>query len=144
MREILGNNLIRFFENNNSFCECAKLKYKGNEYEVWEVSDELFVQMCDMHEDEFYKFAGDDAWWRSSEGSIMGIANVKFMVNGEYLLGWDSRIYLSKKGHKYENLSDYLCNCIGVSQPRNVCALVTDLAIYNGMTMTELFEKYEG
>ncbi len=122
----------------------AEIKYASDKYEVWEVSDDLYKQMCDMSEEEFYKIAGDYAWWRNSKGSIMGIPDVKFTVNGECLLGWDSRICLNKEGHKYENLSDYLCNCFGVSQPRNVCALVTDLAIYNDMTIAELFEKYEG
>ena len=72
------------------------------------------------------------------------IPDVEFEVNGETLIGWDSPIYSSKIGHKYKSLSDYLCNCVGASQPRNVCACAMDLAKYNDMTMGELFDKYEG
>ena len=50
---------------------------------------------------------------------------------------------ISNKGNRYESLSDYLCNCVGVSEPKNVCACAMDLAKYNDMTMAELFEKYE-
>lgn len=44
---------------------------------------------------------------------------------------------------RYESLLEYLCENIGASQPRNVCALAVDLAKYNNMTMGELFTKYE-
>ena len=38
MKEILGNDLEQFFNGEiNGSCT-----YKGNEYEVWEVSDEVF------------------------------------------------------------------------------------------------------
>ena len=97
-----------------------------------------------MSEEEFIKLAGEDAWWRQSYGSNLGSPDVKFEVNGKYLVGWGSPIYDSKIGYAYEDLSEYLCGCIGVSQPRNVCACATDLAKYNNMTMGELFEKYEG
>lgn len=109
-----------------------------------EVSDDLFTKMCNMSEEEFFGIAGEDAWWRSSTGSIIGVPDTEFDVNGNNLVAWDSPIYESKKDNKYENLSDYLCNCIGASQPRNVCACAMDLAKYNDITMGELFEKYEG
>lgn len=68
---------------------------------------------------------------------------VNFKVNGEYLLGWDLGIYENNK-YEYSNLSQYLCEHLGISQPRNACALAVDLAKYNDMTIAELFEKYEG
>ena len=48
------------------------------------------------------------------------------------------------KPHKYDCLTDYLSEELGCSQPGNVCALVMDLARYNGMSMSELFSKFEG
>lgn len=143
MIEILGNNLKQFFDIIDNPPSNAEITYAGDRYEVWEVSDELFVKMCDMSEEEFVEMAGEDAWWRSSEGSNLGYPDAEFEVNSENLTGWDSPIYSSKIGHRYENLSDYLCNCIGASLPRNVCACAMDLAKYNDMTMAELFEKYE-
>lgn len=110
--EILGDNLKKFFDAIDSKCSEADIAYAGNRYEVWKVSDGLFKRMCDMSDDEFVKLAGEDAWWRSAEGSNLGIPDTKFKVNGEMLLGWNWR---DKKRRKYENLSDYLCECVGAS-----------------------------
>ena len=143
MVEILGKNLKQFFDIIDNPPNNAEITYAGDRYEVWEVSDELFVKICDMSEEEFVGIAGEDAWWRQSYGSNLGYPDAEFEVNGKNLTGWDSPIYDGKIGNKYENLSDYLCNCIGVSQPRNVCACAVDLAKYNDITMGELFEKYE-
>lgn len=145
MKEILGNNLTLFFNLMDKNCNQAEVAYVDNKYEVWGVSDKLFKKMCDMTEEQFVELAGEDAWWRSSDGSNLWAEDIiEFEVNGKEMVGWDSPIYESKKGHKYENLSEYLCECIGVSQPKNVCACAMDLAKFNGMTMGELFSKYEG
>ena len=144
MVEILGKNLKQFFDIIDNPPSDADITYAGNRYEVWKVSDELFLKMRNMSEEKFVKIAGEDAWWRQSYGSNLGYPDAGFEVNGKNLTGWDSPIYDSKIGNKYENLSDYLCNCIGVSQPRNVCACAMNLAKYNDMTMGELFKKYEG
>lgn len=143
MIEILGNNLKKFFDIIDNPPNDAEITYSGNKYEVWEVSEQLFQRMYNISEEEFVELAGEDAWWKSSTGNILGVPDTEFDVKGNDLVAWDSLIYESKKGNKYENLSDYLCNCIGVSQPKNVCACAMDLAKYNNMTMAELFEKYE-
>lgn len=144
MVEILGDNLKKFFDIIDNPSKDAEITYAGNRYEVWEVSDELHKKMCDMSEEEFVELAGEDAWWRSSTGSVLGVPDAEFDINDNDLTAWDSPIYESKKSNKYENLSEYLCECVGVSQPRNVCACAMDLAKYNNMTLGELFEKYEG
>ena len=41
MKEILGHNLKQFFDKNDN----VKNTYTGEEYEVWEVSDEIFSRM---------------------------------------------------------------------------------------------------
>lgn len=97
--------------------------------------------MCDMSEEEFVELAGESIWWRSAEGSNLGVPNTKFIVNGEELLGWNWR---DKKRMKYEDLSDYLCECVGASTEKNVCVCSPDLAKYNNITMAELFREYEG
>ena len=144
MKEILGKNLKKFFDTIDNPPNDAEITSAGDKYEVWKVSDELFEKMCNMTEEKFIGIAGEDAWCRQSYGSNLGYPDAEFEVNGKNLTGWDSPIYDSKIGNKYENLSDYLCNCVGVSQPRNVCACAMDLAKYNDITMGELFEKYEG
>lgn len=140
MREILGNNLAVFFTN---AVIKANQTYKGKRYEIWEVSEYDYEKMCNMSEEDFTDYASDDgAWWRGSEGSIMDIPDVEFIINGEKMIGWNTRG--EYENYQYANLSDYLCYGIGASQPKNVCALAIDLAKYNNITMSELFTKYEG
>jgi len=151
MKEILGNNLFNFIIeiSNRKDYNRHQRTYKGKQYEVWEVSDDLFEDMCNMSEEEFVKMAGEDAWWRYCEGSVLETPDATIYINGNKMLGWadepwededeedDWEIYSS-------SLTEYLCDVVGVSQPRNVCALAMDLAKYNNMTMGELFTKYEG
>ena len=140
MIEILGNNLKQFFDIVDNPPNDAEITYASGRYEVWEISDELHKRMCDMSEEEFIEMAGEDAWWRSSTGSVLGIPDTEFKVNGEYLLGWNR---WEREWNTYINLSEYLCECVGASTGKNVCACAMDLAKYNDMTMAELFEKYE-
>ena len=105
--------------------------------------------MCDMSEEKFVELAGEDAWWRSAEGSVLGSPDTKVYINGHELFGWSGRYWEDiDEDDEFEirsnNLSDYLCDVIGASQPRNACALSVDLARYNNMTMAELFAKCEG
>lgn len=142
MKEILGYNLLRFFNTVTSHLKEAEVTYYDDRYEVWEVSDELYSKMCDMSEEEFAKLAGEEAWWIYAEGSSMGDPNADFIINEEEMIGWNERG--KYENFQYDNLSDYLCYGIGASDETNVCALVVDLAKYNNMTMSELFTKYEG
>lgn len=142
--EILGNNLKTFFDEVDLNEEKAKITYCNRRYEIWEVSEDLFELMCSMKEEVFRTIAGNEAWWRSSSGCILGRPDAKYKVNGKYLIGWDSSVYKSKRGKKFDSLTEYLCECVGASTGRNVCACAVDLAKYNGMTMAELFKKYEG
>ena len=144
MKEILGNNLEQFFNTDIN----GKCTYKGREYEVWEVSNKVFNAMCDMSEEEFEKLAGKYAWWRSAKGSTLGIPDTTVYINGHEILVWGRMPWDYDEEDKDEiyasHLTNYLCDVIGVSQPRNVCALAVDLAKYNNMTLGELFTKYEG
>ena len=104
--------------------------------------------MCNMSEEEFINIAGENAWWGSAEGSVLWEPMAKSIVNGESLVCWDDDYYLPDEYEEepckeFESLSEYLCNEVGASLPRNVCACAMDLAKYNNMTMAELFEKYE-
>lgn len=147
MKEILGGNLKRFFDTVDNKCANADITYAGNRYEVWKVSNKLFEQMCEMSEEKFVELAGEDAWWRSSTGCVLGVPYEKNIVNGHKLISWSKGYFdceASRRSRKYQSLSEYLCECVGVSLPRNVVACAMDLAKYNNMTMGELFEKYEG
>ena len=145
MKEILGNNLKHFFNTEIN----GELTYKGNRYEVWEVSDETFNIMCEMTEEKFVELASEDAWWRSAEGSNQGVPDTTAYINGHEMLAWAGEPWEDEdEDDEFEIyascLTNYLCDVMGASQPKNVCALAVDLAKYNGMTMGELFTKYEG
>lgn len=147
MKEILGRNLKKFFDTVDSKCKNADITYAGDRYEVWEVSDELFDKMCDMSEEEFVVLAGEDAWWRSAEGSNLGIPDTTVHINGHELLGWVGKPWVDGDIEieiYSDSLTDYLCDVVGASQPKNVCAYAVDLSKYNNMTIGELFTKYEG
>lgn len=167
MKEILGNNLEQLF--NNVFS--GNRTYKGSKYEVWELSNEAFDTICDMSDEKFEELAGEDAWWRSADGSNQDVPDSKYVINGEEIIAWDGYrrceyyddccedceeridgeceasdedIECCCGPRIYNTLSEYFCEEIGASQPKNVCALAVDLAEYNGLTMGELFTKYEG
>ena len=152
MKEILGNNLKLFFDTIDFTYSDAELMYKGREYEVWEVSDNLYDKMCSMTEETFFKLAGEDACWRWSSGSVINDVIGDCNIHGYLMQGW---IYKPWNDHynfstcytdvpTYSSLTEYLCDHIGASTLKNVCALAMDLAKYNDMTMAELFNKYEG
>lgn len=145
MKEILGNNLEQLFNSETN----GNRTYKGDRYEVWEITNEMFDIMCDMSEELFIELAGENAWWRSADGSVLSVPDTKVYINGHEMLGWAGEPWEDEdEDEEFEiyasNLSNYLCDVIGASQPRNVCALAVDLAKYNNMTMGELFTKYEG
>ena len=141
--------------------------YSGEQYKVCEIEKSDFKTIADISEDEWKSNWG---WWRSAKGSNMGTPYEIFIVNGQMLIGWSgyrredlraeweneddnekaSYHYSVKKyeddimPREYKNLSEYLCEEIGASSPKNVCALAVDLAKANGMTMAKLFKVFEG
>lgn len=147
MKEILGNNLEQFFfvldypEEYGAVCT-----YKSNRYEVWLMDDEIFDMIADMSEEEFTKFACEDAWWRSSNGSVLySLDKCEVTINNQKMIGWIRKHWNEEisKDVNYKSLSEYLCEFIGASMPRNVVACAMDLAKFNHLTMGALFEKYE-
>jgi hypothetical protein len=172
MREIIGENLQTFFDNTGI---TATKTYSGHigywpQFEVWEISEEDYDDICIMTEDEYEHFAADGSWWRGADGSNMGMINEEFIINGlpimawrneyrvgEYINDWndmneeerdeyeDFEDFLNTWFPKeYAHLTTYFCDELGASTERNVCALATDLAKYNNITMAELFRRYGG
>ena len=62
-------------------------------------------------------------------------------INGHEIICWERDDHYNDE---YDTLLDYMCDEIGASQPRNVCALAVDLARANGISMAELFSIYQG
>lgn len=129
-------------------------KYCEN-YQVWELSDEDYEKLCAISDADW---KDDWGWWRLAEGSNLGCVYVRYNINNHYIKAWDgvSRLdfYEENKSlkpedrywaeRKYSTLLEYFCDEIGVSTEKNVCAVATDLAKQNNMTMAELFVKFQG
>lgn len=155
MKEILGQQLdvaIRELgiSATKTYEELTNSDYK---HQVWEVKDKDFEILCNIDEDSWKSEWG---WWRHSEGSNMDNSLSEFYINNQKITAWDgtSRIETNKEAEdeddeylferEYSNLLEYFCDEMGASQPRNICALAVDLAKINNMTMSELFQVYQG
>lgn len=116
---------------------------ENTSYQVYEVSEEDFQKLSD---DADNRDLGDGHWknggWRWCEGSNQGDPNAEMFVNGEPILCWEKD--REWKDDVYRDLLTYLCEEMGCSAFRNVCALAKDLAKYNNMKLAELFAKYQG
>lgn len=129
------------------------------EYQVWLLSKEDFDNICAIDNDDW---KDDWGWWRHAYGSNLGTVDCAYVINGEKLMAWDG---LQRKewcrdcsdcagtekdkdecfhDHQYPDILIYLCDEIGASTERNVCACTIDLAWQNNLTLAELFKRYLG
>ena len=143
-------------------------------FEVWKITDEVLEKISDISDEEWDALCQDistNSWWRYSEGSNMGKINGIFTINGQKIVAWrnkykvedlfteyyfeldeaekaeytDAEDYVNTwLARGYRNLMEYFCEELGASNERNVCALATDLAEYNGIGLGELFAIYGG
>lgn len=131
--------------------------YKGEDYGVYEVTEEEFEILC---KDEQNENGFDNCGWRYAIGSNKNQPDKKIIINKKEIIAWydDSNDFDNKeerecylKEHngvmpleRFSSLLDYLCYEMGCSSPRNVCALAVDLAKYNNIKLSELFKIYQG
>jgi hypothetical protein len=171
MKEIIGSiELENAFKDLNIESKRTYLSsdYDDNDFQgVWEISDEDFEKICGFEDIPWYHYDDEESeekynnnpkywkeswgWWRHAEGSNMGLVDRKYNINHHYIYAWDGYSRFKEenfkgcfKPRKYDDLLQYFCNELGASTEKNVCALATDLAEYNNMTMGELFTKYQG
>jgi hypothetical protein len=150
MIEILGAELDKVFEELNiNAKKTYEIKNKPwdycETYQVWELSEEDFEKISEIEDNDWKEEWG---WWRFAKGSNAGSVGYRYNINNHYINVWDGVDRESTKDwccdRKYSSLLKYFCNEMGASAERNVCALAVDLAMQNGMTMGELFNKYQG
>ena len=138
MIEILAQNLDYRIKYSNYK---AIKTFEGGDYfseplQVWEMTKEDFDKMT------FACFNGDIIdWWVYSEGSNMGKVNTILTINGHEIKAWASEED-DVLDESYDSLLEYFDYALGTSCEINICALATDLAKQNNMTMGELFKKY--
>jgi len=135
MKEILAGGLDFAISDLNII---AKKTFDDGEWQIWQLSDEEYDKLDNVFEEQWSE---DYGWWRYSGGSTMGSVNKRFSINGHWLNAWASDYKLL---NKYNSIVDYIYNALNLSSERNICSLCVDLAEQNGMTLGELFDKYEG
>ena len=116
----------------------AKRTYKSSHdpyYQVWEIDKQGFRAL-----EETYEWPDEWGWWRSAKGSNQGTPADFFTVNGQFMIGWETR----DGNDTYDTLIDYFHKGMSVGMESNICALAVDLARVNGKTMAGLFATYEG
>lgn len=145
--------------------------YKPDEYyrypfQVWALDKDSFERICNIEQENWKE---DWDWWRWSNGSNLGAVNSDFIINDISIVGWIGRnresffddICLQCSNYldgscssaeqdvnecyhprKYLDMLDYLENEIGATSLANVCAVCIDLARQNGLSLSELLEKY--
>ena len=142
-------------------------------FEVWKITEDVLEKLSDISDEEWDALCKDvfvSTWWRYAEESNMGKVNGIFTINGQKIVAWrdayrikdlfddyseldeeEKAEYASAEEYVkscltsvYSNIMEYFCEELGVSQSGNVCALATDLAEYNGMSVGELFAIYGG
>jgi hypothetical protein len=167
--EICGNNMKPVFKDldisyKKTYTKKSERKYSYDLYEVYEISQNDLKKLAESIE------LPNNSWWDYSKGSNMGTAYELFNINGRELIGWagTKREYLhdcwcdfdfetkAKYNHsfkeyentaltrEYDTLLDYIHEELGEHMYHKVCALAVDLARANGLTMSQLFEVYEG
>lgn len=112
-----------------------------NIFQVWCVSDEAYEQMCAIREEDWKDEWG---WWRYATGTNLeddGREIKTFKVNGISMLGFHAD---KSRKKTYENLFRYICDGIGASTAKNVCAISVGLAKLNDISLTQLWSEYQG
>ena len=171
MKELIGENMGFVFEKLDiPYMQgySGSIGYWPN-FVVYKILEQHFPKLCDIPDDEFIK-EFPESWWRYADGSNMGTTNCDFIINGHKINAWQNEWYVDdlveeynrlppyeqleydgvegyiaeNYTYKYSNLLEYLCDELGVSTEKNVCALATDLAKYNEMSMAKLFKIYGG
>ena len=142
--EILGHGLKPYFKRLGLIS--PKCTYFSPTYEVWKIQGFILTYISEMSDEEFYALFPDEdeefPWWRYCEGSVLSPPYEKVIINKEKIVGW-KRSLDPNEVPEYPDLLSYLCNEIGVSTEKNICAVAKDLAKYNGMTMGELFTRLQ-
>lgn len=117
----------------------------------WSPDDDMYVY--ELTEAEFQTLINDpkpdEEWmkencaWRHSKGSNMTDPIKRRTINGKYIKAWSDPERDIYGVCPFDHLLRYFCDHVGISQPRNVTALAVDLAKINGLTMAQLFAKYQ-
>lgn len=111
--------------------------YEGKDYGVCEVTEDELKLLCNDADND-NENTWQDCGWRYCKRSNQSKPKQKVLINNKEITAWGV-IPLEE----FDDLLQYLCDEMGCSQPKNVCALTKDLAKYNNMKLSELFLRYQ-
>lgn len=139
MKEILGGNLDFTFKD----LEINALKtFDNNEYyQIWQLEDTDYKKLVNINDEDWDN--DKYGWWRYSEGSNMGKIQTRFSINHHWLYAWKNNNSNTCRKNKYNNIIEYINYELDISMEKNICALAVDIAKYNNLTLSELFNKYQ-
>jgi hypothetical protein len=135
--EILTNNkfynIVRSI-NTDAKCvhKCTKDKNKPY-YEIWEVekSNIQEIETACMFEDVLFCY---------SNGANRGTPFECLTIHGEFVIGWTA----VNNEDKFDCLTDYFTDGLGITDSDEVCACAVTLAKTNGWSLAQLWKKLEG
>lgn len=136
--EIIGEHLEVVLEKEAIDGVCT---YRGDDFCIYELSEESFQQLEDIPEDEFDD-CYPEVWYRFVEGATgLGAPIGRAIVNDRLLFGFPD-----KNGNtEFDCLTDYMIRSVGVGMSEtNVAAVSAELAKINGISQAELWRTFEG
>ena len=161
MVQIMGKNMKNI----------GSILYQGDFADIIEIEESIINELDEMTDKDFAKKYPQGWFWYSPEGSILGEPKEKAIINNKILKvwlssdleeqmidtctgcpDWEKEMLLCRTGDfcydnrqfLYKDLAEYFDINLGASTPRNVSAVMTDLAKYNNLTLAQLFEQYKG
>ncbi len=130
--EILGYGIERALDELGIAAKktCAATDPYGVHYDVWEIEKAGMEKL-----ESVPKWPEDWGWWRYTGGSNLGDVDQRIQVHDKPLLVWKtSRVW-------FPDIFSYVYH-VGATSPKNVCALLSDLAEQNRITMAALLREY--
>lgn len=136
MVEIMGGNLDKAFEQLG--IKATKVVESESGYQVWQLSEEDFNFIAGL-KDEDWK--DDFGWWRSGKCIYEGTASVEYLINGEFMLGYE----IDHQGGTdvFDSYTDWLNYGMNLSSDLNTVIFAESLASDNSMKLSEFIKKYE-
>lgn len=138
-RVLIGKYMDQYFTGSED--QATKLyTHPEEKWQIWEVEDSMYGYMCEQSEEDFAIQAGDNAFWRSAEGTVLGKPTVTAEIHDSKLLVWE--LYGYEYDYKFNSLLDYLYH-LGITKEVNLIAAFKDLAKYNKLPIQDLLDYFE-
>lgn len=153
MQQILGDGLAPAFQ---SLEMDAVQKYKGKDYEVWELTDDSYSRLCSLTDKDWLYEWG---WWRWARCIFEGCTLYHYLVNGMTMLGYLDEDKLERLNQdeepdeqldasfftdqKYSSFTNWLSETFSLSSEKHIACFAISLADANNLTLAEFMKRYQ-